>query len=298
MAEGFFQSGTATDPAYVNVRDKNHLRVEDARKFCEELWVKHGPYADRTFLSDAKNHFQQRFWEMYLGVTLTKKGFKLTNQGDTGPEFYFMVGEKKVWVEAVAPGPGDGQDAVREPEGKDGDLTEEMRKRIILRYTHALRDKLNKYNEAVKKGIIGVNDCYVIAVNCRAIPGASLGFTLPYYLNAYIGAGDLVVEIDRQTGKIVDRYHEFKGEVTKKKRAPVSTAPLLTDEYAGISGVLHSAVDPANRPKQMGDDFEFLHNPLASQPIERSVFSFCRQYVYSPERGELQTLEPSQVNGN
>ena len=68
----------------------------------------------------------------------------------------------------------------------------------------------------------------------------------------------------------------------------VYTNSFLNPKYAGISGVLGSAIYPTD-PVELGCDFWFLHNPLASQPIGKPVFSFCRQYFFQGET--LQTFE-------
>jgi len=305
-SEKFFQLGPAKDCVYVNVRRKarpdpatrrkaiGDRAAEEAHEFCEGLWAEY-TCPDSTFRSDAKNHFQQRFWEMYLCVAHKRKGFNPVKSGfgDEGPEFYFMVGEKKVWVEAIAPDRGTGTDAV--PKWDRTKIYDEHTNEIILRYTHALSTKLEAYNEAVQKGLIGHSDCYIVAINCNLIPTADMGFIVPYPAKAYLGIGDYTVVMNRDTNKVVDRHFKFQEQIAKENGAPVNTAPFLSPEYAGISGVLHSAVDVLNHPPIMGGDFKFLHNPLASQPIERSVFSFCRQYIYSRERGELQTVEPDKV---
>jgi hypothetical protein len=299
MSDGFFQPGPASDRAYVDVRDKEHPWAEEAREFCEKLWVEFKPCADRHFRSDAMNNFHQRFWEMYLGVTLLRKGFKLVKVSDEGPEFYFMSGDKKVWVEAIAPNPGDGPDAVpAQPKG----VSIPPNDKVILRYTSALSDKLRKYNLDVKKGIVDANDSYVLAVNCYNIPYTYRRDPEPL-MRACLGVGHQAIVIDSHSGKTVGQYREFQDTVTKNSGEPISTVPFLRPEYMGISGILQCNVDVLNHPEIMGDDFEFLHNPQALQPIERSVFSFCRQYVYTPDtdipgRAKIQTIEPEKVQSS
>ena len=113
-ADTFFLSGEATDPGYRNVRDLPHWH--DAKAFTEYLWPLYRHLADPNFRTDARNHFNQRFWEMYLACTLIVRGFELHRLGSEGPEFYFIFGGRRVWVEAVAPGPGTGPDRVPETE--------------------------------------------------------------------------------------------------------------------------------------------------------------------------------------
>ena len=298
----FFQPGQATDRLYAYVRDDvNQTECGKMREFCEELWAEYRPYADRHFLSDATNHFHQRFWEMYLAVTLTRKGFELCKVGDEGPEFYFISGDKKIWVEAVAPGPGQGPDAVTEPPVGVGYLVPE--EQMILRYTNGLSEKLKAYEAALRKGTIGAADCFIVAINGQDITNGiccDIEDGVPLWMQAFLPYGEYAVKFDIKKKEIIGGFYKYRDSISKKSKSPVSTKPFLEEEYKGISGILHSAVGchPLNRPKEIGADFEFLHNPLASQPIERSVFSFCRQYLFSPQQGELQTIERNKASSS
>lgn len=280
----FFSSDPSTDSAYVNVRDLPHL--EDARAFVENLWTEYRPLADRHFLSEAKKQFQQRFWEMYVAVTLKKKGLAPVKISDEGPEFYFMYGNRRIWVEAVAPESGSGPDAVMEPSyGEVYDVPEE---RILLRYTNVLAEKLRKYEQGVERGIIGSGDHYIIALNCRKVPHAPYGSVLPYGIMACLPFGHLTAIFDKEKKKISETRFDYRDQVLKKSGSAVSMSLFLDSNYEGVTGLLHSAVDPANRPAELGGDFWFLHNPSARVPFEESPFQFCRQYFY--EKSSLRTV--------
>ena len=282
--ESFFGLGPARDRNYVEIRDNPDLGF--ARRFVEELWAKYRPLSDRHFLADSSNHFLQRFWEMYLAITLKEHGLAPIKVRDEGPEFYFLLGEKKVWIEAVAPGPGTGPDAVPHPPLRR--VFRVPQEQILLRFTNALAEKLKQYNAALKKRIVDVTDHYVVAINCRGIPHALYGSVLPFGVMAFLPFGDPAVTIDKEQRRIVDSYFEYRGDVVKGSGAAVPTNSFLDPQYAGISGVLHSAVYPT-APLELGGDFWFLHNPFATQPVDRRAFSFCRQYFFRD--GMLQIIE-------
>ena len=82
----FFMEGPGGDLGYRNIRDKP--RAVQYKQFVEELWTRFYPLADPHFREDARHHFLQRFWEMYLAVTLLEQGFDLHRHGNEGPEFY------------------------------------------------------------------------------------------------------------------------------------------------------------------------------------------------------------------
>jgi hypothetical protein len=99
--QSFFLPGECTDPAYRNVRDDPYFA--EAKTFVESLWSRYRDLklADSHFCKDARNHFLERFWEMYLAVTLRESGFNLKQDRNKkkgeGPEFYFLHDNRKIW---------------------------------------------------------------------------------------------------------------------------------------------------------------------------------------------------------
>ena len=73
----FFSDGPAQDKAYVVCRDSQWRG--DIREMIEGLWRRYQPYCpDLHFLSDARSHFAQRTWELYLASVLLDAGITLT----------------------------------------------------------------------------------------------------------------------------------------------------------------------------------------------------------------------------
>jgi hypothetical protein len=92
-----------------------------------------------------------------------------------------------------------------------------------------------------------------------------------------VGAPYLV--IDRESGKTTGSGYHFRDHVVKEpkkdakegeKPAKVSTGVFQQKEYSGLSGLLCSRVDAANRPAEMGDDFQLAPNPHANVPLPES----------------------------
>jgi hypothetical protein len=272
----FFLSGDCEDLGYRNIRDLPHH--EQSRAFVESLWSQYNTYADRHFLEDAKAHFTERYWEMYLGVALLNHGLQLIRLGNEGPEFYFVHNDRKIWVEAVAPGPGTTSERV--PEVQYGEVSLVPTDKILLRFTNALSEKRQKYLTALSKGIIHQDDLYLLAMNSRRIPHASIGNTMPFFVQALLPFGNLAVVIDKNTGNITDTFYQPRESVIKESGAPVSTKAFLGSQFGFVSAVLHSAVDCVNRPQLLGGDFSILHNPSASHPIDRTIFHWCEQMFY------------------
>jgi type I restriction enzyme S subunit len=279
-AADFFLAGECMDLGYKNVRDLAHH--EDVRLFIRAMWERYAPLADAHFREDAKNHFLERFWEMYLAVTLSERGLTLVRSAGEGPEFYFENRGKRVWIEAVAPGPGVGADRV--PELEFGVASAVPTEKILLRFTHALVEKRRKYEEACGKGIVSTSDPYVLAINSRGIRHAPCGNTMPYFVQAFLPFGPLAVAIDRKSLEVIDSHYQCRDAVQKRSGASVSTKAFLDPDFSFCSAVLHSSVDCVNRPVEFGGDFCVLHNPNALHSINESVFSWARQLRFENDQ--------------
>ncbi len=59
----------------------------------------------------------------------------------------------------------------------------------------------------------------------------------------------------------------------------IETDLFLNPDYQGLSGIIYSQKDLFNLPSQMGDEFIFVHNPLAKNPIPDEYFKFGVEYV-------------------
>ncbi|MDP1767522.1 MAG: hypothetical protein Q8L74_01825 [Nitrospirota bacterium] len=288
----FFMDGPCHDLGYLNTRD--HPRGADHKRFVEDLWGRYYPLADIHFREDARNHFLQRFWEMYLAVALLEHGFELHRHGDEGPEFYSYLGRERVWFEAVAPDSGNGPDQV--PQLVFGEATNVPTEQILLRFTNALSEKRKKYTAALAKGIVSAEDHYVLAINSRGIRHAPYGNSIPYFIQAFLPFGPLTISIDVKTFEQKDSFYAYRPEVSKSNGSPVSTRTFLDEESSFCSAVLHSGVDCANHPEQLGGDFSVLHNPRARCPLDVTVLGRCEQF--SLQDNQLHRSNPSQAFGS
>lgn len=290
--ETFFSSGMDLDPDYMAIRDSSLPQLNSCKLFVECLWQEYKPYCDTNFLSDARNHFHQRFWEMYLCVTMLKRGSTIEKAGSEGPEFSITINGRRFWLEAIAPEAGTTDDRV--PELVMGQANSVHTGKMLMRYTAALKEKLNKYQESRKKGIIAEGDGYIIAISGSKIPSARFGkyLNVPFIAQALLGIGELTIAINPQTGTKVGEYYGRRDEVRNKNDAPISTRPFLDPAYNGISAIIHSTADVARYACDgiiWGEDFEVLHNPLATACLPFDALNWCK-YLYVGD-GELKTVE-------
>ncbi len=285
----FFMDGLCEDLGYVNTRDLP-CAIEHKR-FVEDLWCRFHHLADTHFREDARNHFSQRFWEMYLAVALLEHRFKLNHESDEGPEFCASVRNSHIWFEAIAPGPGMGDDRVP-PIDSDGG-GEVPIENILLRFTNAFDEKRKKYAGALDKRIVSPEDHYVLAINSEGIWHAPDHPSIPYFVQALLGFGPPTALIDTKSFEVIDSFHQYQPEVTKLSGASVSTNIFLDQDASFCSAVLHSGADCANHPEHLGGDFSVLHNPSAQHPLDDAVFDWCKQYFYRNGRLVLQKAEGS-----
>src|SRR5712691_1541769 len=121
-----FHPGDAPSKAYCNLRDDE--QCAEWKAFCEWLWERYAPYADPHFLTEIRIQFDQRFWEMYLGVTFLERGYPLHKPRAGGPEFGIDIDGVRYWLDAIAPNAGSGADAV--PPLEPGKLSAVPQKQI------------------------------------------------------------------------------------------------------------------------------------------------------------------------
>jgi len=276
--DSFFINAIEGEPSYVNTRDMNCNGAIESRKFIEQLWRQYRKHADRNFRTDAPKHFQQRFWEMYLGVALENSGFKIDKAKAKGPEFFTYIDTKKVWFEAIAPNQGTGEDAVPDMIFDPDVVTELPEVRIILRFTHAIYEKFKQYREYCKSNIIEANDSYIIAINSKGIRFIMGESGIPIVVKSVLPFGNPLVEFDVKTAEVVKSYHSYRDEIIKENNSPVSTSIFLDKGFGGITAVLCSSVGVTDHRLELGSDFILIHNPNAKNPLEKGSFKMGTEY--------------------
>lgn len=286
----FFQSGCASQP-YESVRD--HARFADTKSLIERIWQGYYPHEDPHCLADAKQHFHARTWEMYLWYVLHTNGFSPTKPSPTGPDYRIQIDKKTVWVEAVAPGRGETEDAVPRlqflndmPKPIAQEVPEEA---ILLRFTHVLNSKRKKYEQFRSKNGAKNADAFIIAINgCLATDYRGDDSSIPDVIKATIGIGPLTVLLDPAGQDAPHSYYQRRGLALKKTGKPVQTDLFLRDEYQVISGVFYSPNDICDVPEQLGAEMYYFHNPRAHNPLPFGLFKFCREYWFDLDRWKLE----------
>ena len=160
MTALFELSGDHFDQGYMNLRARQNRTEQEIADMPEAMWRRYEPYADPDFADQFAQDPEARFWEMYLGCALLDAGKTLVptaDRPDAGgrPDICVVDGERRIWIEAIAPGVGDSPaDGIPQivPINQGGSLQAQPVRQIHLRITSALLTKRNAWQDTGSKG--------------------------------------------------------------------------------------------------------------------------------------------------
>jgi hypothetical protein len=179
---------------------------------------------------------------------------------------------------------------------------------MVLRYLNSISEKYERqYANWIAKGHVSKDDAFVIAINPRNIPFEYADTEPPRILQAAYTVGPLYVVIDRTTGSIGRTGYHYRNHIEKsgkadiaskvieKKELPKVTTGVFQDrKHDGLSALLCSRVDAANRPGEMGRDFQLTPNPHATIPLPDS-FRLRGIYYDTKFEGSEYHVSPTQT---
>lgn len=278
----FFSGGPAPDPLYDACRQ--HWNKIPVRRRLERMWAAYAPFCpDAHFLSDARSHFVARTWELYLAASLLRRGFKLSRPPAKGPDLLATIGNRRVWIEAVAPTSGDGNDRVptRDERGfKRGNIWQghpPKEDALILRCASAISAKLQKLNEYARVGVVRDDDACIIALTLGGILDADVSSPdLPIGVKAVFGIGELFMTVPIGSG---EREMGYAGRpvVNKRSGAIVDARLFCAPESSIVSGLLYTDCGIWNAPRLAGSDLVVVRNPAARVPMSPGMLRFPRE---------------------
>jgi hypothetical protein len=251
------------------------------RVAIERMRERYLPYCDANFDTELNTHFGSCFWEMYLASCLLDRGMQLIPRSErqaAGPDFCIRDGVRRIWIEAVAPGPGNGADMVPSP--RIGTASMIPVEEIVLRYRNAVGEKDKKWTKYTEEGIVGTDEPYVVALNGFQIPWNDIYSEIPYEIQSVLPLGSPTIISNRDTGEIIDEGFETRWTITKKNKAQVRTDVFLDDTYAGISGLLFSNAHPLHPSGSGIAPLSHLHNPnaIGSKALPRGWIQIGTEY--------------------
>ncbi len=242
------------------------------------------PNAIEELETGDEQKFWSLAWESMLYRHLKAQGYQLRNRntaaGQDGPDFCFDVNGNTVWVEAVVPSPeGIPLDYLTPPkpgEIKCGKKPDQPR---VLRCTSVIADKMKKFEKYRARGIIGQNDCTVIAVSiCRLSDMDADGNGIsqsPLVMEAVfpIGAIAIPIEADGTLGKAENAPRFVLSKLTGRD---IPTGYFLDPRYSGISAVIQSHQRDMHGGALV---IATIHNPLATVPLPHGLFGAYKEFL-------------------
>lgn len=291
MGKPLFTDDLASDPAYVNVRAATHERAQEGREHCEQLWRIYERHADKDFRISIRKHFHVKYWEMYLAAALHCQGHELYCP-KPGPDVGIVVDGLRIWFEATTASHGDEGSPDRVESIQSRKVFSVPNDKIILRYIQSISAKYGKQLAGWKKrGVVTDADAYIVALNPRGIDFDYADTEPPRILQAAFPIGSPVVTFDRKTLKQVGYGYQFRPSIRKASGTSIETALFERHRYRGLSGLLCSRIDVANRPATMGQDFQLVCNPNAHVSLP-SDFRLRGTYYRIEREGDRYSAVP------
>lgn len=224
---------------------------------------------------------EARLWEMMVAKILRSSGYEPTS-APYGPDFLVTRDAKRVFLEAVCPGPGDESSPNSVPPITYGTPIAQAVPvaQIVLRLRSALEEKKRKYARYREQGIVLESDVCIIAVNSSKLDRAT-GLWPPVIMRATHGLGDPYVIFGRDEG-LVGEGIESRGSISKVNRQGIDTTFLLAEANSVISAVLYSDCSFFSLTFDLFGKSMLIHNPRARVPLPpgfltkiREVWTIC-----------------------
>lgn len=283
-------------------------RQEIIRKELIEVcidFIKSG-LADPNFIEELCSENDSSFWsrlsEALLVCKLKKNGLTPKSSGVEGPDFLLEQEGLKIWIEVICPDPsGLPTDWQKLEHQKKIKIIDFPHKEILLRWTHAIKEKTEKLLGSsdgkikgyIKKGVVSPEDVYVIAVNgCKLRSGSRFpeinGISqFPFALEAVLGLGQLKVVFDKTSQKIIDSHHTYRNIIKKNDKSLVPVNIFLDDKYSQISAIWAVDIDGSSVVGNY-EPMVIIHNPKAKNPLPTGLIPAYYEYVATIIDDELE----------
>jgi hypothetical protein len=269
----------------------------DLREGLEEIWLRYEPYADTNFRKEFARQPDVRFWEMYLTARLLAARKKLVPradlpraQRDSGPDICIRKGRRKIWIEAIAPDPGDDANLDQVPDlfvdPADGLKDMPSRRQIELRITSALWTKVQAFQRYREKGMVDENDSCVVAVSASQFALEAAGEGLSYAVTAVYPFGEEYVAISSKTSECASLRHHYSSQIIRAGEDAIPRTAFQDQRFADISGLIWSRRSIGTFIGR-ADDLVFVHNQAARKPIPRRWIRWAEEFYPFDEGRKL-----------
>ena len=250
-----FLQGLPNDSNFFPLRE----RIVELFRFLDGL-------EDPHFGQELDRDAHARLWEMMLAKILKSEGQEIISAAH-GPDFVIERDGKRIFIEAICPGPGDeGNPNSVPPIVYGAPIAQDVPvPQIVLRIRSALEDKKRKYKEYIEQGIVSSDDCCVIAVSSSKLsPRAKLW--PPIILRATHGLGNPYVVFSRGEGAVEEGIQECRS-LPKVDGQEIDMTFFLSSGNSLISAVLYSDCSFFSLGFDLFGESMLIHNPNADAPL-------------------------------
>lgn len=264
--------GIELDPEFLRLHDGSD-RAAHLRHFIEVMWKKYAPHCpDKDFIRRFQTDFLSHAWQMLLTHSLIKCGCELLPSKPNGPDVLVVASRVPVIVEAVAPQLGNGANSY--PKHAPGTAHDIDVRKILLRISSAISSKVEQHQKWIESKIVSRSQPFVIAVCTGSISDTSMDeFGFSFMEKCLFGR---------------DAFDSNLHFAKVRKEAP--TECLQTNaggevcinifqrpEFSQVSGVFYCGHHFLENFCFNGDDFRFVHNPNALNPVPFDTFRVGRE---------------------
>ena len=279
----FNAAGPNCDPLWEKLRNGDNPRYSAVKRELELMWENYQPYADPNFRQEFANHVHQRFWEIYLACHLLDHKRKLmprAKQSSKGPDILIEEGMRRIWIEAVAPTPGNFKNPDKVTDIRfDGTVNSVPNKELLLRVTGQLFEKAKKYRQYLEDGAVKQGDLCLIAISGGDMSGFQLLEGDGYIENAFYPTRFKVSGQEEWTWRPPHRIQRTSGEL-------IQTSVFTSPEFEHITGAIFSP-DSIARLLKKESNFQYFPNPNCSQSLPQKWIPWSKEIVVTEDHSNL-----------
>lgn len=226
---------------------------------------------DSNFQLDQDPH--ARLWEMMVAKILKVEGYEPKRKCTAhGPDFVVEKDGRRIFIEAVCPGPGVNAKPNSIPPIIHGASVAQKVPvdQIVLRLCSALKDKKEKYEQYLAHGIVSPSDFCIIALSSSKLsPRANL--SSPAILRATHGLGNYYGIFGSGEGETDEGFASCES-IQKVSGAPVDTKFFLSGDNSVISAVLYSESSFFSLDLDLFVESMIIHNPKTGVSLPQECF--------------------------
>ncbi|MGU3541020.1 hypothetical protein [Methylobacterium sp. A54F] len=287
MCDLWSVDGDDLDRGYLNLRTASCPEEQDMRLHLDHLWEMYAPYADTTFRQGFARDPNARFWEMYLGCCLLDAGKRLMLAAERPsrggqPDICVLEDGRRIWIEAIAPEPGEGEDGVCGPTpiNRGGRVGRMPTRQAQLRTTGALLKKTQVFERYLRQGVVAPEDVRIVAIGAGGFGIYATERPLPLIVSSVFPLGDAYVTLDRDTGEVVGSGYEPSYEIERSGSAkgPIPRMAFLDPTFTQISAALWSRIGIGNM-SSAERPLTLVHNPMAAVPMRQRWGCWDREFI-------------------